>query len=71
MAEKVERKGYSTIKWKANRMGYQAEVIIAMENTGRVGDEILVRGFLSTITIKCGCSYKIFDRVQLVKVVRH
>lgn len=71
MAEKVERKGYSANKWKANRKGYQAEVIIAIENTGRAGDEILVRGFLSTITIKCVCAYKTFDRVQLVKVVRH
>lgn len=71
MAEKVERKGYSATKWKANRKGYQEEVIIAIENTGRVGDESLVRGFLSTITIKCVCAYKTFDRVQLVKVVRH
>lgn len=71
MAEKVERKGYSATKWKTNRKGYKAEVIKAIENTGRVGDEILVRGFLSTITIKCVCAYKTFDRVQLVKVVRH
>lgn len=52
------RKRYSTTKGKANRKGYQTDFAIAMENTGIVGDGILVRSLLSTITINCGCTNK-------------
>lgn len=53
-----ERKGYWKRKdsaRKIDRKGYQSEVVIAMENQGTTGDELLVRSLVSTITINCTC----------------
>lgn len=53
-----ERKGYWKGKdsaRKIDRKGYQSEVVIAMENQGTTGDELLVRSLVSTFTINCTC----------------
>lgn len=60
MSKEEERKGYCTTKGKISdreiqRQSYKSDVVIAIENRETIGDELLVRSFVSTFTINCTC----------------